>query len=256
MSLEASENLIYSNCIVRSPTGDAIFRCDHRKMQWYLEHGLAKQIQSDPPRIQLIFQPNGPGHFGDPFFLQQRKNICVVCGTSVGLTRHHILQHSYRRWFPRTLDHYGTYDVMALCVAHHEAYNLFERRFRQRLAHEFNAPIGGIGGRANPATGRAASAVRSLRRHRSKIPAKKVAVLEKIIADFFGGAPPEDAELRRLVRENKTPHKTHSEMLVEQLDGFEELGAFVVRWRKHFLQHMKPQFMPEHWEIDRIFFEE
>jgi hypothetical protein len=44
--------------------------------------------------------------------------------------------------------------------------------------------------------------------------------------------------------------------VVEQLDGHEALGKFVIRWRKHFLEVMRPKFMPDHWEFDRVFIPE
>ena len=222
-------------------------------MQWYLDRGLARKIQDDPPRIQLLFDPKGPGHRGDPFFLHARENKCVVCGTPDGLTRHHILPHSYRRWFPRELDRYGTYDVMPLCKEHHEDYEAESRKFRRRLAVEFDAPIGGVGGRACKRTNNAVSAAFALRRYREQIPAERILKLEGIVNEFFGNESYTEEQLRELVRSSRTVHRSHSRMVVERLSGFEGVGRFTVRWREHFVSSMRPKFLPPYWKAGRAF---
>ena len=256
MALQHAKQPLYGNCIVRSPAGHNIFRCADKKMRWYLERGLAKKIQDDPPRIQLLFQPNGAGHLGDPFFLQARKNECVVCGTDEELTLHHILPHSYRRWFPRELDRYGTYDVVALCTEHHEYYEKVAWQLRQTLAKEYDAALNGTGGRACPEINRAVNAAFALIRYRAQMPDHRIAELEKEVASFFGGQKLSEAQLRDLVHKNRRVGKTHGQMVVEQLSDYEELGAFTVRWRKHFVKIMEPKFLPKHWEVERVFIPE
>ena len=252
--LRKSSRAIYGNCAAVDDDGELLFRCDTKKMEWYLRKGLAERVQNDPPRIRLLFEPGGPGHKGDPFFLQPRRNLCVVCGTEDDLTRHHILPHCYRRWFPRTLDVYGTYDVMALCTDDHERYEEFSWDLRRKLADEYDAPLNGVGGRACPNTRRAARAAYALMRYGKQIPGRKRSKLRRQVTEFFGVSNPTHDFLKEQVRKNRTPHKTHAQIVVEQIDSCHDaLSQFVIRWRKHFVQQMDPQFLPDFWEIDRIF---
>jgi hypothetical protein len=61
-----------------------------KKLNWYLDRNLAEKL--DDCSIRLIFQPNGVGHVNpdEEYYLEDRDNICVVCGTSSDLTLHHV----------------------------------------------------------------------------------------------------------------------------------------------------------------------
>lgn len=254
--LQYSDRPLYGNCLVRNPIGDAIFRCDLRKMKWYLSRDLAEQVQDSPPVIQLRFQPNGLGHLGDPFFLTPRKNRCVVCGTDERLTRHHVVPRCYRRYFPEDYRRYGSYDVFAICVEHHEEYEDTVETYREVLVKEYGAPAGGIGGRAEPTIGRAISAAWALVRHKDKMPAWRIAELERIVKHEFGQELTEK-DLRDIMWRNRWVGKSHGRLVMEQVNGcYERLNAFMVRWRKHFVETMDPQFLPEHWEPERYFYPE
>ena len=89
---------LYGNFHVLSPEGDIMFHCNEDKINWYLTRNLADKIS--PTAIQLRFKPNGPGHMGDHYYMSQKENKCVVCGTESQLTRHHVIPYCYRRYFP------------------------------------------------------------------------------------------------------------------------------------------------------------
>lgn len=250
--LQPTESPIYDNCLALDIKGNTLFRCDAKKMRWYLSRNLAEKISDDPPQIRLLFETAGPGHIGDPFFLEKRQNKCVVCGTDRDLTRHHILPHCYRRFFPRNLDRFGTYDVMALCTEHHHDYEQIANDLRKDLAESFTAPVNGVGGRACVETGRAVRSAWAIIRHQDQMPTAKLAEHWQRVKDFFGSMPSND-ELFRLTKENRTTVKTHAEMVVEQLTDLDSINDFVIRWRKHFIETMKPKFLPDHWSIDRRF---
>lgn len=252
MGLQGATTKLYGNCAGYSQSGELIFRCNTKKMRWYLNRGLAEEISSDPPAIRLLFKPKGNGHAGDRFFLQARKNECVVCGTDKDLTRHHVLPHSYRRWFPKSLDCYGPYDVFALCIDHHEQYEESADTLKEKLVAEFNAPLHGIGGSACPVIRKGASAAHALLKYGSKIPEHKVAELEGVVKKTFGGELSSDA-LKKLVDSSRSAYKTHGRLVVEELNGFEGIGKFVIRWRKHFLETMEPKYLPKWWKVDRVF---
>lgn len=250
--LQPTGSPIYDNCLVFDVQGNTLFRCDAKKMQWYLSRNLAEKISDAPPQIRLLFETAGPGHIGDPFFLEKRQNVCVVCGTGHDLTRHHILPHCYRRFFPRNLDRFGTYDVMALCVEHHHNYEHVANELRRKLADVYNAPVNGVGGRSCPDTGRAVRAAWALLRYRDKLPKPKLSELERRVSEFFGALPSHEV-LMELTQNNRTTVKTHAEMVVEKLQDLDTINHFVIMWRKHFIETMEPKFLPDHWDVERQF---
>lgn len=252
--LEPTKDKIYDNCAAVDKDGNIMFCCDHRKMMWYLKRNLAELVQEDPPRIRFLFEPKGKGHVGDPFFVQPRENKCVVCGTSESLTRHHIVPHCYRKHFPRDLDRYGPYDVMPLCVKHHDLYNKAAEKLNSKLAKRYNIPINGVGGRSCATTSKIVTEAYALLRYRDTMPASKVKKLENKVAAHFDVVSLTDEAIQKFVNENKAPQHTFSKLLVDQFScDYHKIGQFMVLWRKHFLRKMRPKFMPEHWDPERVF---
>jgi cation-transporting P-type ATPase D len=39
-----------------STTGELLCFCDMRKLQWYVDRGLAERVLQDPPTIRLLFE--------------------------------------------------------------------------------------------------------------------------------------------------------------------------------------------------------
>lgn len=253
MTLKPTRDKIYENCLVRNINGNAMFRCDLRKMKWYLSRNLAEKIQDDPPQIRLLFEADGPGHENDPFFLSDRINQCVVCGTGESLTRHHILPHCYRRFFPRDLDRFGSYDVMPLCVDHHHDYEESAWDLRRALAEEYGAPIAGISARTCRDTNRAIRFALAIVKHGHKIPTKRKERMYEDIRQIFGDVSDREALAKIVAAKSNEATKTHSELIVSTLKTYEAIGSFVIRWRKHFVETMSPKFMPANWDVNRVF---
>ena len=91
---------LYGNCQILHPDGSLMCYCAMRKINWYLKRNLATQISNNPVVIKLNFQPKGKGNADNPFYLQERRNICVVCGTQENLTKHHCVPYCFRKHFP------------------------------------------------------------------------------------------------------------------------------------------------------------
>ena len=70
-----------------APDGEVLANCNKEKVQWYLEKDLAEIICQDPLTIRLKFEPNGRKNrdqndlYDDSFYVAERENKCVVCGT-------------------------------------------------------------------------------------------------------------------------------------------------------------------------------
>ena len=128
---------LYGNCEVYSMHGKLMFRCNQRKINWYLKRGLAEQINDAPLSIRLNFQTNGNGEPDDVLKIK-RENICVVCGEKDNskLTKHHIVPYEFRKHFP---DHYKSnlsILVIGLCQ---DCHGIYEDQFANPLKEKLFA---------------------------------------------------------------------------------------------------------------------
>jgi hypothetical protein len=121
---------------------------------------------------------------------------------------------------------------------------------KQEFASRYNAPLHGIGLEINSPLNRAIRAAGALHRHRHAMPPTRIAELEARVADHLGHIP-NQAEVEDLSAMDEDPHgpnyRTHAEIIIDSVD----LQEFIFAWRRHFLETMKPQFMPEKWDVNR-----
>uniref|UniRef100_A0A0G4I5E9 3'-5' exonuclease domain-containing protein n=1 Tax=Chromera velia CCMP2878 TaxID=1169474 RepID=A0A0G4I5E9_9ALVE len=55
----AAKKQVYENCELLAPDGTLLSHCDSKKVQWYLDKGLADLETEKPLRIRLRFEPTG-----------------------------------------------------------------------------------------------------------------------------------------------------------------------------------------------------
>ncbi len=250
-------NSLYGNCIVKF--GDMVmFRCDQERMNWYLSMGLAELVSQQPPILQLNFKPKGPGHAGDPYFLQEFKNRCVVCGTESDLSHHHVVPYCYRRHFPRKSYESGRwfYDVLLLCLECHNSYEDRAKELKQSIAHEHGVNSWSSG-ESNLTRDEVVimKAAIALARHGPKLPPDRKAHFEKIVKTYLGKdelLPEDPKNVFDIIREGVVTVSA-AEIIVRNLN---DLDTFACRWRRHFLRHMKPRFLPDLWVADRRIYSE
>ncbi|KAI8325411.1 hypothetical protein GQ54DRAFT_254642 [Martensiomyces pterosporus] len=267
---------IYENNRVLDQSGQLLFRAGKKRLQWYLDRGLAKRI--DEETIQLTFQNKGDGRRNEPFYLQDMENRCVVCGCLEGLTLHHIVPHQYRQFMPESTKSHSSYDLLPLCMPCHDRYERHAVAYKKHIAGCFAAPLEGIGwvdrvdiGRA----GRAAAAVMAA--DADKIPAARREELRATVQSMLirasianGSDVAEQASVMHELCAMKARIRgpdfcEHGEMVVSQLADKKPAGSMckgccqlaedgipgmVFSWRTHFIEHAKPEFLPEHWVAD------
>jgi len=240
---------VYDGCKVLHPKGELMFRCDKKRANWYLDRNLATLVVPDPLTIQLTFEPKGPGHIGDNFYLQERKNVCTVCGTTKKLSRHHVVPHCYVRAAPNQPFHHNSHDVIPMCVTCHEEYeHIHSFQLRQKLADKYNAPVEGNGAFVYRRSVRSSIA---LMRYGDQIPEPRQRKLRSLIAEELGHFPSEqeikDLSGMRILEKNNN-FKTHGEIVMSKVT---DINEFIQIWRRHFLDTMNPQYLPDGWSIDR-----
>jgi hypothetical protein len=249
----------YENCMMLHPSGEPMFRCLRKTVNWYVSRNLATILPDDPRAdvvAQFAFEPKGTGHAGDNFFLKVRRNECVVCGTAEQLTRHHIMPHCYIKFFPLELRRNNSYDVMTMCVEHHHEYEESAKLLKKELGLKYKAPVHGIGGGLDVDLYHAHAFIKTLIKFHHKIPAQRKQEMLDHISSTLGV----EAKLEDLVNFSVTKKdyaikatKSHGELVLEHITDLDE---FVIMWRKHFLHHMDPQFLPDNWDCERRIYSE
>lgn len=246
MALLYTSNKLYGNCKVLSPDDVLMFRCNKKKINWYLDRNIADLIDEDPLTIRLKFKPKGLGNNGK-YGLTEMMNICVICGTSDKLSRHHIVPHCYRRYFPIERKSHNFHDVVPLCVNCHEEYEKWAQSFKIQLSDKYSAPINGelVNNKEILKLKRLASC---LVEKRNKIPNKRILEIKQFIKLSLGWKKISKKRLNELINSNlKVYNRTHGEIVVSKLDNIDD---FIKEWRLHFIQNTDCKFLPKNWSID------
>lgn len=105
---------IYDNIKVLSFDGSFLFFGSKKKINWYVERGLADVIDSET--IKLNFKPKGSGHKDSDYWTQIMNCKCVVCGSDKNLLRQMIVPRAFRTCFPEKFKTRHGYDTLAICA--------------------------------------------------------------------------------------------------------------------------------------------
>ncbi|XP_047489596.1 exonuclease 3'-5' domain-containing protein 2-like isoform X1 [Penaeus chinensis] len=250
---------LYHYSQMRAPDNELLCVCDPRKALWYVEKGKAKVVSEDPLIIQLNFEPSGrPLADRDDdgrFYLQERLNVCVVCGKGEIYIRKNIVPLEYRKHFPDILKNHQSHDVVLLCLDCHKKSNLEDKVFRYTLAKEFDAPIGNEHSKKTSVDRHqitVKNAAKALVCNRANIPEKRVLELENILKSYLETDCISETQLREMAQtDSKFGNKAFQSHGHKVYEAYEKVGLIklIQRWRKHFLSSMKPQHMPIGWSV-------
>ncbi|OWF38322.1 Exonuclease 3'-5' domain-containing protein 2 [Mizuhopecten yessoensis] len=246
---------LYDNCCLIAPDGELLCSCDVRKAAWYLERGLADKVSDEPLTVKLRFEP--AGRPTDDYYLLDKDNICVVCGVDESFIRKCVIPREYRKYLPHQLKEHSSHDVLLMCVPCHMQSTQHDYVIRQQLAEECNAPIdngSGIKLHHDEDLRKIKSAAKALLKCRETIPAERRAALENIVKTFYETEEITEELLNEAVNIdhkilNKW-YKPHGKRVVTYMKRHGGLFNFEKRWRRHFLNCMKPKFMPKNWSVN------
>jgi len=240
--------MLFENCLIQAPDGINISRCSKRKQEWYINNKLAYVVNEDPMTIRLTFEPKGRCSTPEPLLLDGKPNLCVVCGITHDLTRHHIIPYSFSKHYPIEYKLDMMHDIMALCRTCHDEYETKSLEKRKQLSDRYKIPL----------TGLDINRIRTIRKVRSAahaliasndIPEERKKVLMQLVVDFLGKDPCQDdlVKLKNYKLEYEPDYKHFCKFIVNQVD-FDE---FAEEWRIHFIETMKPKYMPNNWSLNR-----
>jgi len=251
---------IYDNCVIQAPDGTPVSRCLRSRLDWYLSRGLATRIDEDT--IRLHKEPSGSCHVREA--TEIKLNICVVCGDTKKLSTHHVVPYCFRNALPLEWRASAAlyHDTVALCDKCHRSYEKYGNLLKKQLASQFGISVHGYGVIVEGKRTTMRSYARTLlelpprnKKRRKKFyfnppPEKRQEFLQRI-AEYIGHEPTQE-ELLEMTEWN-TVIKTedyipYGKYIVDQFDP----ADLVLMWRKHFLDTMKPRFMPGYWSLERL----
>jgi hypothetical protein len=241
---------LYGNHKVFSPDGEFMFMGNNKKVNWYLNKGLAKIILDvndvGGKNIQLLFTPNGTGHDDDdPYYLKPVSG----CNILTELTKHHVIPYCFRKHFPLEFKDRSSHDIVLLTrEVHYDYENNYATQFKNELAVEYGVETheeySASASRSNPARATASTLIN----YSKQMPIENVLELMIRFEDQTG------LEAKRWIMEQYLVDSIQNRpdpwgKLV--VDKIEDIQSFSERWRQHFLDSMNPQHMPNGWSVTR-----
>ncbi|KAK8394426.1 hypothetical protein O3P69_006544 [Scylla paramamosain] len=249
---------LYHNCQLLAPDGMPLCTCDPKKARWYVEKGLGVVVHQQPLVVRLNFEPAGrprEEYEDERYYVQERHNLCVVCGQGHSYIKKNVVPHEYRRHFPTILKDHQSHDVVLLCVQCHRVSSAHDATLREVLAGECSAPIGGAGNRRvtmDTQRRNVKNAAGALLRSRSTIPQPRITELENVVKNFFNVDSLNHELLQEAAdidaRDWNEDFQAHGEQVCEKYrrKGLVQLQH---RWRRHFLDTMQPKHLPQYWSV-------
>lgn len=263
---------IDENWEVYHPNGKHMYTTSKRKIDWYIKKGLCVIIGDK--KIQLTFVPKGEGFQDDEIFgLTARVNQCVVCGDTHNLQRHHVVPYHYRKFMPIDYKSRNHHDVVLICRKHHEEYEMIAKAYKTEIARLY-----GVGTIEELNNIYISTVVERLRRKFkiskllstlvdgfNDIPVSKIDVIGKEVSGMLNfnvlNLSFDEINLirkklaRAIEREKREVNHDdgdfyHGKAVIKQFQTHADFEVFIKGWRKHFLDSMKPEFMPVGWSID------
>lgn len=230
---------LYGNITVLSPDNIFMFRANEKKLEFYVKNNLAERINDVTYR--LTFVPKGLGH-GDETLSPPRKNICVVSGTSEELTRHHIVPRFFRRLLPERYKHSYKLIVLVNRLSHND-YTIEEVKFLDVLAEKYGTTKASYILRENSDKIHAKKIARILLNHKDRfVREEQLISKQKQFKELSGLEPTEENIMLIANQELISPFDIFANELfgkITDLDEFERL------WFNHFVETMRPRFLPQ-----------
>lgn len=237
---------IYGNCQMLSPDDILMFRCDEKKINWYLRRNLATIVSDNPIVAKLKFNPKGLGNHQKQFGLTEMSNNCVVCGSKEFLTRHHVIPYCYRKFFPLKLKSHNFHDVLSMCVTCHETYERKADLLKQSISDEYSAPINGEITNNKDIVKYTKMAMTLLRENLSNIPPKRLKFLKNELKCKFLIKRLTKKRLVEISTIRNFVNRTHGEIVMSKV---QDIQKFVELWREHFINNNYCKYLPQNWDI-------
>lgn len=242
---------LFDNCLIQAPDGINLSRCGLKKVRWYVENNLADVVCDSPITIRLRFEPSGRRGLDDPLLMDGKPNLCVVCGTTEDLTRHHIIPYCFIKHMQVEYKVDVIRDIFPLCRCCHNEYEKKSQEKRKEMADRFGIPLYGINPEELRRVRQITGAAAALLRHNEKIPPARRDELLVLIGDFLGTKEVTEQDLKNLLRYKITQRNDYVSFSKYIAQNTADYSEFAREWRTHFVESMQPKHMPSAWHVDR-----
>ena len=232
------EHNLYGNITVLSPDGIPMFHSNQRKLNFYIKNGLIDQL--DNVTYRLNFQPKGLGHNGNINELPIRKNQCVITGSEINLTRHHIVPRFFRKLNPER--YASNFKLIVLVNRHsHDDYTIEEMKYLDVLAQEFGSRTYSEIDVEFRNRLKLKKIAKRLYYYGNKIEDKSIKGSKELFFNLSGLQPNIDT-LEMIIDEEiiTAPTLFAKELMATGL-SYEKLEEL---WFNHFVETMQPRFLP------------
>jgi cation-transporting P-type ATPase D len=285
-TLETCKKPIYENCKMLAPDNELLCHCDTKKMNWYIQKGIADVISENPPIFKLKFEPNKRGARNEggaksEFYLMERKNCCVVCGAENNYMRFHIIPVLYRQYLPNSLKSHRSHDVVLLCFKCHERASKLYDVEKKNLSEKYDVPLNQLSDTQKDLKDfkKHMNFAKSLYTHYDEMPSDKRDEIKTFLFNFLDensdnpifasyfedvfrknnlNTPlqPEDItkDMAKYMKSfkmkiNITGEKKnpHGKLVINQIGNHQD---FIKWWRQFFVDTLKPQYLPYEWNVE------
>lgn len=222
-----SKNL-YESIGMQHPDGTLMCMTSSKKAKWYLNRGLASRVNDK--MVRLNFTPNGYGHHDNPYFLERKGNLCVVCGNEKDLTRHHVVPYQFRTLFTEQFKSHDHHDVLLVCRDCHDVYE----REANELKKQVYKDIG----------------YNEKESYKIKHHNKKVISARDIIEK--NNVPKNRLEFLKTIADKELMEEKPDwkELFIAKIIDSDNINEFCSMWRKHFIDHMNPKYISEFFDVN------
>lgn len=248
-----SSKKIYDNCIILAPDGKQLCCCGKKRLTWYLERSLADLVSEDPFTIKLHFEPKGRANVAESSTVKENK--CAVCGSEEKITRHHIIPWCFRHYMPPEWKRSAAlfHDIVVVCTGCHNRYESLAQELKNDLAKKHNILIHGSNVTHDGRRESVKRKANSLLHWRDRMSPENIALALSVLKSYFNKEEITQEDLLEAIKvrplQKNKDFKPFGQYVIEHTDN---LGEFVLMWRRHFLDAMKPKFMPDYWIVDRL----
>ncbi|XP_018494548.1 exonuclease 3'-5' domain-containing protein 2 [Galendromus occidentalis] len=242
-----SDQKVYKNAVMKAPDGEMLCNTDDVKVDWYLKMKLATLESEDPPVIRLNFEPRCRAILGGEFYIEEKRNICVVCGADDLLLKKNVVPLEYRKRFPELMKSHTSHDSVLICVSCQHRSTRHDAELRAKLDTECPIDV------QAPMMNSLKRAARALKTAGGKLPESRRIEFINLLEDHFR-EPLSDAVIDKALRLDEQQWMldhglTHAQRVVAKYSKTEGLFALESRFRQHFLDTMQPEHLSSKWSV-------
>lgn len=269
---------VFENCQIQLPNGEILCYSNSKKAYWYIDRSLATIITKEPLVVRLNFEPNiksGVEMRDRKFFIKEKNNECVVCGSSESFLRYRVVPLLYRQYFPSEFKNFCRHDVLLLCATCHEQCNKHAELLKRKVAEDYQVPLYSY--LPSKKIKEQVAAIRkvcvSLIKNFDRIPEVRKEELFRNIEEFvkevcpqfekfWNKSPLQVAEIladEKIVKEingeengsacREDEMNFHGKLVMEKV---KDIKGFVYLWKRNFVEKMQPKFLPGSWKEDEL----